>query len=222
MVANPILLGPSILTADFFRLGDQITAAEHGGADFIHFDVMDGQFVPNITIGLPVLQSLRAGTKLPIDVHLMIVEPERWVERFAKAGATSISVHVEACTHLYLALKAVAEAGATPSVAVNPGTPLSSIEEVIPIVGQILVMTVNPGFGGQEFIAPMLDKVTRLRAILDERNPECRIEVDGGIHPRTIRGAVDAGADTIVAGSAVFNEKTPVAAAIAALRRALP
>jgi len=222
LAQHPILLGPSILTADFMHLGDQIAAAEAGGADFIHFDVMDGRFVPNISIGLPVLKSLRAGTRLPIDVHLMIVEPAPWVERFAAAGADTVTVHVEACLHLHSTIQAIAAAGARPSVSLNPATPLVMLEEVIPLVRQVLLMTVNPGFGGQHFIAEMYDKIRRLRAMLDERNPDCRLEVDGGIHAGTVRRTVEAGADTIVAGSAVFNEKTPVADAIAALRAAMP
>jgi ribulose-phosphate 3-epimerase len=215
------LIGPSILSADFLRLGEQLKEMEEGGADFVHFDVMDGRFVPNISIGLPVLEAIRAATRLPIDVHLMIVEPERWVERFAEAGADTITVHVETCAHLHRALAAVRERGATPSVTLNPATPLVALEEVLPLVGQVLIMSVNPGFGGQTFIPAALDKVRRLRALLDERNPHCRIEVDGGIKPSNVKRVVVAGADTIVAGSAVFAHDTTVKDALAEFRAAL-
>ena len=220
MSERSVLIGPSILSADFRRLGEQLTELEEGGADFVHFDVMDGRFVPNISIGLPVLESIRPTTRLPIDVHLMIVEPERWVERFVAAGADTVTVHVETCGHLHRTLVAIREAGATPSVSLNPATPLATVEEVLPLVGQILVMSVNPGFGGQTFIPAALDKIRRLRAILDERNPRCRIEVDGGVKASNIRRVVEAGADTIVAGSAVFDPATTIGDALLALRRA--
>jgi ribulose-phosphate 3-epimerase len=221
LTQQPVLIGPSILSADFLRLGEQLKEMEEGGADFVHFDVMDGRFVPNISIGLPVLESVRAATRLPIDVHLMIVEPERWVERFAEAGADTITVHVETCAHLHRTLAAIRERGATPSVTLNPATPLVALEEVLPLVGQVLVMSVNPGFGGQTFIPAALDKVRRLRALLDERNPHCRIEVDGGVKPSNVKRVVAAGADTIVAGSAVFAPETTVKAALAEFRAAL-
>ncbi|HUE95070.1 MAG TPA: ribulose-phosphate 3-epimerase, partial [Longimicrobiaceae bacterium] len=209
-----VLIGPSILSADFLRLGEQLTEVEAGGADFVHFDVMDGRFVPNISIGLPVLERVREATQLPIDVHLMIVEPERWVERFVAAGADVVTVHVETPGHLHRTLQAIREAGATPSVALNPATPLVAIEEVLPIVGQVLIMSVNPGFGGQTFIPSALDRIKRLRALLDERNPTCRIEVDGGVKPSNIRRVVEAGAETIVAGSAVFDPATTIGEAL--------
>jgi ribulose-phosphate 3-epimerase len=213
-----VLLGPSILTADLLHLGDQIAQAEAGGVDFIHLDVMDGRFVPNISFGLPILEALRRSTALPIDVHLMIVEPERYAVRFADAGADFVTVHVEASRHLHGTLQAISAAGATPGVTLNPATPLVTLEEVLPIVGQVLVMSVNPGFGGQTFIPSTLNKISRLRSLLDELNPTCRLEVDGGIKPGNIRRVVEAGADTIVAGSAIFGPDASVADAIAALR----
>lgn len=215
-----IRIGPSILSADFLRLGDAIAAAEAAGADFIHVDVMDGRFVPNISIGLPVVEAVRSATTLPVDVHLMIVEPDRWVERFARAGADLVTVHAETDPHLHRTLRAIEAAGAQPSVVLNPGTPLVAIDEVLPIVRQVLVMSVNPGFGGQTFIPAALDKIRRLRTQLDARNPTCRLEVDGGIKASNVRRVVDAGADTIVAGSAIFSPERPVAAALAELRAA--
>jgi len=219
--SRTVRLGPSILTADFLSLGDQIAEAEAAGVDFIHLDVMDGCFVPNITFGLPIVEAVRRATKLPLDVHLMIVEPERYAPAFAEAGADSVTIHVEACRHLHGALQAISGAGATASVTLNPATPLVAIEEVVPIVGQILVMSVNPGFGGQSFIPTTLDKIARLRVMLDERNPTCRLEVDGGVKASNIREIVDAGADTIVAGSAIFSPDASVANSVAVLRSAI-
>lgn len=216
-----VRLGPSILTADFLHLGDQIAAAEAAGVDFIHLDVMDGCFVPNITFGLPIVEAVRKATKLPIDVHLMIVEPERYAKQFAEAGADLVTVHVEACRHLHGTLQDISAAGATASVTLNPATPLVTLEEVLPIVGQILVMSVNPGFGGQAFIPSTLEKIARLRAMLDERNPTCRLEVDGGVKSSNVREVVEAGADTIVAGSAIFAREASVADSVAGLRSAI-
>ncbi|MEA2513078.1 MAG: ribulose-phosphate 3-epimerase [Thermomicrobiales bacterium] len=216
-----VRLGPSILTADFLHLGDQIAAAEAAGVDFIHLDVMDGCFVPNITFGLPIVEAVRKATKLPIDVHLMIVEPERYAKQFAEAGADLVTVHVEACRHLHGTLQDISAAGATASVTLNPATPLVALEEVLPIVGQILVMSVNPGFGGQTFIPSTLEKIARLRAMLDERNPTCRLEVDGGVKSSNVREVVEAGADTIVAGSAIFAREASVADSVAGLRFAI-
>lgn len=206
MTTNRVLIGPSILSADFRRLGEQIAAVEAAGADFIHVDVMDGVFVPNISVGLPILEAVRASTTLPIDVHLMIVEPARWVKRFAAAGADSITVHVEVDPNLYRTLRAIDEAGATPSVTLNPGTSLVTLEPVIPIVRQVLIMSVNPGFGGQAFIPASLERIRRVREQIDQLNPGCRLEVDGGIKPGNARRVVEAGADTLVAGSAVFTD----------------
>ncbi len=218
---QPVWIGPSILTANLLNLGEAIAAAEAAGIDFLHLDVMDGRFVPNISFGLPVAYAVRKATQLPLDVHLMIVEPEIYVERFVEAGADVVTVHVEACRHLHGTLRTIEQAGAIPGVALNPATPLSIIEEVIPLVGEILIMSVNPGFGGQSFIPLALDKIRRLRTILDERNPTCRLQVDGGIKPSNIARIVKAGADTIVVGSAVFSPEMTVDAAVSELRTAL-
>lgn len=216
-----IAIGPSILSADFRRLGEQIAAVEAAGADFIHVDVMDGVFVPNLSVGLPIVEAARASTTLPIDVHLMIVEPARWVERFVAAGANSLSVHVEADPHLYRTLRAIAEAGANPSVTLNPGTPVLMLEPVLPIVRQVLVMSVNPGFGGQTFIPASLARLRRIREMLDAVNPTCRLEVDGGIKPSNAQTVVAAGADMLVVGSAVYAPDLHIADAMRALRKAV-
>ena len=213
-----VRLGPSILSADFLRLGEQIAEAEAAGADFIHVDVMDGHFVPNISVGLPVVEAVRRATPLPVDVHLMIVEPERWVERFVRAGADLVTVHVEADPHLHRTLRAIEEAGAAPSVTLNPATPLGTLDEVLPLVRQVLLMSVNPGFGGQSFIPAVLDKIRRLRALLDARNPTCLLEVDGGIKASNLRRIVEAGADAIVADSAIVTPERSVADRMAGLR----
>ena len=218
MTANPVLIGPSILSADFRRLGEQIAAVEAAGADFIHVDVMDGVFVPNISIGFPVVEAVHAATTLPIDVHLMIVEPSRWIERFVAAGADSITVHAEVDPHLYRTLRAIDEAGATPGVTLNPGTPLAMLEPVLPIVRQVLIMSVNPGFGGQTFIPAALERIRRVREMLNAVNPTCRLEVDGGIKVSNAARVVEAGADMLVAGSAVYAPDTHIADAMRALR----
>jgi ribulose-phosphate 3-epimerase len=218
---QPVHLGPSILAADFLRLGHDVEAAQQAGADFIHFDVMDGRFVPNISVGLPVLEAVREATTLPIDVHLMMVEPAAWVGRFADAGADVITVHVEADPHLYSTLRLIEESGATPSVTLNPATPLVMIEEVLPLVRQVLVMCVNPGFGGQTFIPAALDRISRVREMIDRRNPTCRLEVDGGIKASNVGRAVAAGADTVVAGSAIFTRDRPVQETMTEMRSAI-
>lgn len=218
---NPLWIGPSVLSADFLHLGQQLDDVAAAGADYIHFDVMDGQFVPNISIGLPVLRAVERGTALPIDAHLMIVEPDRWVEQFIRAGADRVTVHVEATPHLHRVVQRIATAGAVAGVSLNPATPVTLIEEIVPFVGQILVMTVNPGFGGQTFIPTMLAKIARIRAMIDAVNPICRLQVDGGINATTIKPAVDAGADTIVAGTAIFNSRQSVAEALDELRRSI-
>ena len=217
---RPIRIGPSILSADFLRLGEQLAEIEVAGADFVHVDVMDGRFVPNLSIGLPVVAAVRRGTTLPVDVHLMIEEPDRWVERFVEAGADYLTVHAEATPHLHRTLRAIADAGAEPGVSLNPATPVVMIEEALPVVRQVLVMSVNPGFGGQEFIPTVLDKLRRVRLMLNERNSDCLLEVDGGIKPDNIARIIGTGADSIVAGSAVFTHEGGIAAAIAELRRA--
>ncbi len=212
-------IAPSILSADFACLGEQVRAVERAGADWIHVDVMDGHFVPNLTIGPLVVEAVRRTTDLPLDVHLMIAEPERYIGAFVKAGADLVSVQVETCPHLHRTLQQIREAGARASVALNPSTPAAQVETVLGDLDQVLVMTVNPGFGGQEFIASMLPKIARLRRWIDERGLAVALEVDGGISPKTIGRAHRAGADVFVAGSAVFGQPD-YAAAIAALRAA--
>ena len=214
-------IAPSILSADFGRLGEEVKAVEAAGADYVHVDVMDGRFVPNLTIGPVVVEAVRRATKLPLDVHLMIVEPERYIDDFVKAGASIVTVHVETCPHLHRTLDQIRKAGAKPSVVLNPSTPLSAIEEVLSEVAQVLVMSVNPGFGGQSFIPFAVEKVRRLKAMLEAKGlgTKVDIEVDGGINAQTAKQVVAAGANVLVAGNAVFKEKD-YAAAIRALRGA--
>lgn len=207
--ARTIEIAPSILSADFARLAEEIAAVERGGAGILHVDVMDGHFVPNITIGLPVVKSLAAATRLPIDAHLMISEPGRYAEQFVAAGAKMVSVHVEADPHLHRTLMGIKSAGALAGVAINPATPLSELEEAVGFADYVLIMSVNPGFGGQRFIAPALDKVRRLRRIIDERGLKTRIEIDGGIDLNNIAEVVAAGAEILVAGSAIFGANDP-------------
>jgi ribulose-phosphate 3-epimerase len=205
-------IAPSILSADFSKLADEIAAVESGGATVLHVDVMDGHFVPNITIGLPVVKSLRKATKMTIDTHLMIEEPSRYAVKFVEAGADMVSVHVEADVHLQRTLVAIAEAGAKAGIAINPGTPLSSLEEALPYADFVLLMSVNPGFGGQSFIPTSLDKLRRLKRMIDDRGLETRIEIDGGVDTGNIAAIVDAGAEIIVAGSAVYGTGDATAA----------
>jgi ribulose-phosphate 3-epimerase len=206
MPLPPVRIAPSILSADFGRLADEVRAAEAAGADVIHVDVMDGRFVPNITIGPLVVKAVREATRLPVDAHLMIVEPERYVEAFADAGADLISVHAEVSPHLHRTLEVIRAAGARPSVALNPSTDLSAVEWVIGDCVQILVMTVNPGFGGQHYIDACTAKVRRLRGMAEARGLALDIEVDGGINQETVEEVVGAGANVLVAGTAVFGE----------------
>ena len=213
------LIAPSILACDFARLGDEILAVEHAGADYIHVDVMDGHFVPNITIGPLVVAAARTATELPLDVHLMIESPERTIDAFAKAGANTISVHVETCPHLHRTLAQVREAGTRASVALNPATPPAAVREVLGEVDQVLVMTVNPGFGGQQFIAGTLPKVETLRGWIQDRGLAVALEVDGGITEDTIASAARAGANAFVAGTAIFGAPN-YREAITALRQA--
>ncbi len=214
-------IAPSILAADFAHLGDAIAQAAAAGAASIHFDVMDGRFVPNISIGLPVLEAVRRTTGLPIEAHLMIVEPERYAEAFAHAGADIVTVHTEATAHLNRVLAAIRESGAVPGVTLNPATPLVMIEEVLPLVGLILVMSINPGFGGQTYLPASTARIARLAEIRAERGLDFIIEVDGGVNATTIRAAAEAGCDLMVAGTAVFNTHGTVAANLNALRAAM-
>ena len=220
MPREPILIAPSILAADFARLGEQVLAAQSAGADWIHVDVMDGRFVPNITMGPLVVEALRDITRIPLDVHLMIVEPERYVERFAEAGAASISVHVEACAHLHRVLAQIRECGCRAGVALNPHTPASAISEALEMADLVNVMTVNPGFGGQRFIKSALPKIRRLRDMLAARGLSADIEVDGGINSETIAPALNAGANVIIAGTCIFQHERGIASGIRELRAA--
>ncbi len=202
-------IAPSILSADFTRLGEEIHALEAGGATVLHVDVMDGRFVPNITIGLPVVKSIRKMTKLTIDCHLMIIEPNRYAVEFVKAGANMVSVHVEADPHLHRTLTAIREAGGKSGIAINPATPLSSLEEALSFADFILLMSVNPGFGGQKYISTATDKLRRLRQMIVERGLPTRIEIDGGIDASNIGEIVGAGAEIIVSGTGVFGGGNP-------------
>jgi ribulose-phosphate 3-epimerase len=213
-------IAPSILSADFTRLGEQIAAVERGGAAYIHVDVMDGHFVPNITIGPLMVKAVRQATSLPIDAHLMIERPDQFIPEFAKAGANMISVHPEATYHLNRTLNYIRQAGCQAGVVLNPGTPLTLMEEVLDEVDYLLLMSVNPGFGGQQFIPSSLDKLRRLRALVRERGARARIEIDGGIGPENAGQVVAAGAEILVAGSAVFGAPDPAEAVRELLRAA--
>jgi len=218
-MSRPLRVSPSLLSCDFGRLAEEVRAVEAAGADWIHVDVMDGRFVPNITIGPVVVQAIKRAASRPLDVHLMIVEPEKYIDAFAKAGADILTVHVEASPHLHRTLQQIRQAGARPSVVLNPSTPLSAVEEVLSEVEMVLVMSVNPGFGGQSFIESTVDRVRRLRAMIDARGLSVDIEVDGGINAETARRVVEAGATVLVAGSYVFGAKD-YAQAIRSLRPA--
>jgi len=215
-----VKIAPSILAADFTRLGEQIAAAEAAGADYIHIDVMDGQFVPNMTMGPMVVAAARRATKLPLDVHLMIVEPERHIPAFADAGASLISVHVETCAHLHRTVQQIREVGARPSVVLNPHTPVVMVKEILPFIDMVLLMTVNPGFGGQSFIPEMLPKIRVLREMVRQIGRAIDIEVDGGIDIHTTPQVVVSGANVLVAGTAIFGAPAGIPAAVQALRQA--
>ena len=202
-VPGKTIIAPSILAADFARLGEAIQAVDQAGADWIHVDVMDGQFVPNLTIGPPVVKSLRKETDLPFDVHLMMVQPERYLDAFVKAGANSLTVHQEACPHLHRTLNHIKELGCSAGVSINPSTPVTMLEDVIDEVDLILLMSVNPGFGGQRFIQRSLDRLSQLKALVGKR--PIHIEIDGGIGPANVAKVKAAGATALVAGSAIFN-----------------
>jgi len=211
-------IAPSILSADFSRLAEEIRAVESGGATLLHVDVMDGHFVPNITVGLPVVKSLARATQLPLDTHLMISEPGRYAEQFVEAGAQMVSVHIEADAHLHRTINAIKSAGAQAGVVINPATTIESLAEILDFVDYVLVMSVNPGFGGQKFIATAVDKVARLRRMIDQRGLPVRIEIDGGIDLNNIVQVVDAGAEIIVSGSAIFGAEDSGAAVRALLK----
>ena len=211
-------IAPSILSADFARLGEQVQAAEAGGADWIHVDVMDGHFVPNITIGPLIVEALRPVTSLPLDVHLMIEQPDNYLANFAKAGADRITAHVETCPHLHRTIQQIRELGCKPGVTLNPATPLSALEEILPDVDLVLIMSVNPGFGGQSYIPGSTPKIKRLRKMLDAIGSEAEIQIDGGVNPTTISEIANAGATVLVAGSYVFTGPGTIAENIQHLR----
>jgi len=211
-VTYPIEIAPSILAADFASLGEEIRAVERGGANLLHVDVMDGHFVPNISIGVPVVESLRKATRLPLDVHLMIENPERYIQPFSEAGADMISVHQEATYHLDRVLAMIREHGCRPGAVINPATPVSALSEVLDSVDYVLVMSVNPGFGGQKFIPGALEKIRRLKEIRERYNHSFRIEVDGGLGPENVMAVVRAGAEILVAGTSIFHTPDPAEA----------
>jgi ribulose-phosphate 3-epimerase len=215
-----IKIAPSILSADFARLGQQLAETEAAGADYIHVDVMDGHFVPNITIGPLIVEATRRSTRLPLDVHLMIEAPERYIETFAKAGADILTVHVETCPHLHRTLQQIKATGRRAGVSLNPATPVSAVEDVVEDLDLLLIMTVNPGFGGQTFIERGLRKVRQARALLDQRGAGAELEVDGGINAAWAKPVAAAGGNVLVAGSAVYGASDGIAAAIARLRAA--
>jgi ribulose-phosphate 3-epimerase len=216
-----IKLAPSILSADFSRLGEQVAEATKAGADYIHIDVMDGRFVPNITIGASVVAAIRHWTDLPLDVHLMIEAPESKIKQFVDAGADIITVHIEACPDIHRVVQIIKELGVKAGVSLNPGTPVESLGEILPELDLVLVMTVNPGFGGQTFIEAMLDKIARLRAELDKRGLVAELEVDGGINAEIAPRVVTAGARVLVAGAAVFASGQTIEKALGKIRASL-
>ena len=216
-----IKISPSILSADFGRLGEQVAEASESGADYIHVDIMDGHFVPNLTIGPIIVSGIRPWTELPLDVHLMIEEPDRLIPDFAKAGANILTVHPEACRHLHRVIYQIKDLGVKAGISLNPGTPASVLEPVIGDVDLVLVMTVNPGFGGQKYIHSVTSKIAKVRRMLDEAGSGAELEVDGGINAETASKAVEAGARVLVAGSAVFNDRDTVAGSMARIRASL-
>ena len=220
-MANKIKLAPSILSADFGRLGEQVVEATQAGADYIHVDVMDGHFVPNITVGPLVVAAIRPLTNLPLDVHLMIESPEKYIQQFVQAGANIITVHVEVCPHLHRVVESIKELGVKTGVSLNPSTPLTAVDEVLPSLDLALLMSVNPGFGGQKFIESTIGKIARLRSRLDELGLAVELEVDGGINAEIAPRVAQAGARVLVAGAAVFNKKESVSQAIGRFRESL-
>jgi ribulose-phosphate 3-epimerase len=217
---NPLKLAPSILTADFGNLAEQIRAAEAGGADYIHLDVMDGRFVPNITFGPLMVRAVRALTTLPLDVHLMIEDADPYLRDFIDAGATILTVHVEACRHLHRTVQQITQSGCKAGVSLNPATSVDAVREILPFVDLVLVMSVNPGFGSQRFIETSTAKLRRMRRLMDELAPLADLEVDGGVDVHNIADVVQSGANVIVAGSAVFNSRAPIGENLARLRAA--
>ncbi len=216
-----IKIAPSILAADLLRLGDQVRAAEEAGADRFHVDIMDGRFVPNISLGVPVVEAMRRATARPVETHLMIEEPDRYLEAFARAGADIVIVHQEAAQHLHRSVQRIKELGKRVGVALNPATPVGVLDETVEALDLVLVMTVNPGFGGQRFIDEMRGKIGRARALLDARSPACELEVDGGIDVKTAPLAVEAGARVLVAGTAVFGHAGGPAEGVRAIANAV-
>jgi len=216
------LIAPSILSADFTRLGEQLHAAEESGADWIHVDVMDWHFVPNLTMGPIIVEACKKAASLPVDVHLMVHEPEKMLREFIDAGADRITVHIETCPHIHRTLQSIREMGAHPGITLNPGTPLNSIREVIGSVDTILIMSVNPGFGGQTFIESSLTRIRTLKSWRNEGLTKALIEVDGGVNRSSVRKVAEAGADVLVAGSAIFGYPEGIQAGIKALRKELP
>lgn len=218
-MAQPIFIAPSILSADFARLAEEIAAVEQAGADLLHVDVMDGHFVPNLTVGPPIVESLKKVTKLPLDVHLMITNADAFIPDFVDAGADYLTVHVEACPHLHRTIQSIKERGIKAGVTLNPATPISSLQDILGDVDLVLIMSVNPGFGGQKFIPSVLKKIADARAMLDRINSHALLEVDGGVKVENTQEIVAAGATTLVAGSAIFSQRD-YKATIAALRAA--
>lgn len=218
----PYIISASILSADFSRLGEQIRAAEKAGADWIHVDVMDGHFVPNLTMGPFIVEACRRITHAPIDVHLMVEKPENLLEAFARAGASNLTVHVETCPNLHRTLQTIRELGCNAGVVFNPGTPVSLVEPVLPMVDLVLVMSVNPGYSGQFFLPEVLPKVSAIRSLLEQVNPQANLEIDGGIDTNTLPRALNAGANVFVAAHAIFDHPDGIAAGIRHLRAHFP
>jgi ribulose-phosphate 3-epimerase len=219
-LSKEYFIAASILSADFAELGNQISTAEAAGADWIHVDIMDGHFVPNLTMGPMIVKACRSVTQLPLDVHLMIQAPERMIEAFAEAGADRLTVHIEASQHIHRLIQNIGQLGAAAGIALNPGTPALMVEPVLHMVDLVLAMTVNPGFGGQAFLPEVLPKITDIRRMLDDRNPNAVIQVDGGITSSTLPQTLKAGAQSFVAGYAVFKHPAGIAEGVGALKRA--